>query len=88
MTQTLRDQMAALLPGMTWTRPMGNVAVGKVGKQRVARAYRRLPTYHISVIIAGWIGVCQSPAHAAKTIRRKLREFIVIFGKALGETKT
>ena len=82
MTQTLRDEMAALMPGMKWTRPMCNVTVAKVGRCPVARVYGSL-LGRVTVILAGWQGHCQSPAHAAKTIRRKLRKFIEIFGKAL-----
>ena len=83
---TLRDEMAALMPGLTWTRPMGNVAVGKVGKREVARVVVRSwagPEWPLYVAVGDWHGRSISPAHAATTIRRKLAEYIEIFGKAL-----
>ena len=86
---TLRDEMAALMPGLTWTRPMWNVAIGRVGKREVARVVVRSwagPEWPLYVAVGDWHGRSISPAHAAKTIRRKLAEFRDLFDMALEET--
>lgn len=88
MTQTLRDEMAERMPGLRWTPPIGRVATGWAGKVRVARVILCGIGHECeaSVLNAAWYGNCKSPAHAAKTIRRKLREFRDICDKALEET--
>ena len=85
---TLRDEMAELMPGLKWTRPVKGVASGAIGCLAHVRVAKHWFSHRHTVSVPGWRGVCQSPAHAAKTIRRKLAQFIVIFGKALEEMKT
>lgn len=86
---TLRDQMAKLMPGLRWTRPTQCVAVGKIGRREVARVIQyddQDPPTVVQIyggdLFRGWV---KSPAHAAKTIRRKLREFRGLFDEALEE---
>ncbi len=87
---TLRDQMAELMPGLKWTRPTCSAVNGWVGETKVVwvcneAGRRKRATWAVYFFTGDWYGLCQSPTHAAKTIRRKLREFIEIFGKALEE---
>ncbi len=84
---TLYDQMAALMPGLRWTRRKPGMSSGWSAGRRVVFVARCVRSHRLSVNMMGlWYGHCQSPTHAADTIRRKLREFIEIFGQALEET--
>lgn len=82
---TLRDKMATLLPGMKWTRHAWMVADGAIGNLRIVRVSRwtsdsRWTT--VTMLSGVWSGRCQSLAHAATTIRRKLTEFRNVFIQA------
>jgi len=89
MTQALRDQMVELMPGLRWTQPMARVATGRVDGREIVRViYEPFSRHKFLVCINDLDGRCQSPAHAAKTIRRKLREFRDLFDKALAVEET
>ena len=85
---TLRDEMAELMPGLKWEEEEWRIVTTTAGIDFDVRVHKHLFGHRLSVFVGDWYGQCQSPAHAAKTIRRKLKQFIEIFGKALEDGKT
>jgi len=75
--------MAQRLPGLKWTRPMAHVAAGTVGGLFDIRVTKHFCSHRLTVSLPRWRGYVQSPAHAAKTIRRKLAKFRDLFAQAL-----
>ena len=69
---TLRDEMAELMPGLKWEEEEWRIVTTTAGIDFDVRVHKNRFGHRLSVFVGDWCGQCQSPAHAAKIIRRKL----------------